>query len=136
MQWFVRHAVRAIFPMGGALPGVREERLKPLLADMMREAPGIFKLGIWAATFFFHLSPIVTVYLPVPAFLLPAGLLDKHAHRLMSHRWYHLRMLCYTLKFVGGLSWGMDPEVRKLIHVRPLGPDPGTFITSETVDPQ
>lgn len=121
MQWLARFAIRAIFP------GIREAELEPFVAQMMRESPLLMRLGIHVASLLFLLTPIATVYLPVPAVLLPKGLLDKHADRLLTHRVYALRMLPATLKFVGGICWAMSPEVREQVGMKKLAPDPGTW---------
>ncbi len=127
MQWFIRYAVYAVFPSGGKLKGAAETDFKPFLARFLSEANFTMKLGIWVAAFLFTVLPLFTVFLPLPAFLLPKRLLDKHANALMTSRFYLMRSLSFTLKMVGGVCWGMDPDVRRALNVAPLGPDPGTW---------
>ncbi len=127
MQWFIRYAICAIFPSGRTLKGADQTALKPFVAQFLRETNLTMKAGLWLAALLFTILPLFTVFLPLPAFLLPRKLLDKHADKLMTSRIYLLRSLVFTLKMVGGICWGMDADVRKKLGVAPLGADPGTW---------
>ena len=127
MIWFTRFAVEAIFPATDILPGVAETDLDSFLRDVHHRAPFTMRLGLWLATFVYMVSPIVTVYLPVPAFVLRGRCLERHTTRLLESRSYLVRQIVYLLKMVGGLCWGEHAEVRKRFGRAPLPPDPQTW---------
>jgi hypothetical protein len=127
VNWFTRFAIEAIFPSTEALPGVAETDLGPFLKDVRANAPPLMRIGLTAATFVFMISPILTVYLPVPAFVLRGRLLERHASRLLNHRSYVLRQIVYLLKMVGGLCWGEHAEARRRLGRPALPPDPRTW---------
>ena len=127
MGWFTEFAMRAVFPPTDALPGIAETDLTGFVRQLRREAPLLMRLGLWLATWFFIVTPLFTVFIPLPAFLLPSRLLAKHTERLFSSRSYIVRQLVYLLKMLGALCWGQDPEVRRRFGREPLPPDPGTW---------
>jgi len=128
--WLVRSAIVALYPSGGALPGAAECGIDESLARFRREAPTLLWVGAVAGALVFHLSPLFTVFVPLPAFLLPAGLLDKHASRIAGTRVYLLKQAIFLVKLVAGLCWGAHPEVRRRLALPPLPADPGTWRTS------
>lgn len=127
MSWFTHFAMRTLMPSGGKLKGMDETDYKGFLKNFGREAPLLMRIGFTASVLLFVFGPVLTVYLPVPAFLLPAGLLDKHTQRMCDHPVYVIRMSTYLVKMVAGIGWGMDPEVRASLKVPPLEADPGTW---------
>jgi hypothetical protein len=72
-------------------------------------------------------SDLFTVFVPLPAFLLPAKLADKHAERVTSTDVYLVRQAVFLVKLCAGLAWGADPQVRKRFAMAPLEQDPGTW---------
>ena len=110
MSWFTRFAIQAIYPSTEALPGVSETELRPFLKDLKANAPPLMRIGLMAATFVFMITPILTVYLPVPAFFLRGKLLERHASKLLSHRSYVLRQIVYLLKIGGRAVLGRAPR--------------------------
>lgn len=129
-RWLVRTAAAALYPRTPALPGALDCGLDAFLERYQREAPAPMWLGVVLGALVFHLTPLFTVFVPLPAFLLPAGLLDRHAARIASARPYLLRQAIFLLKLCVGLCWGADPAVRARLGLRPLPPDPGTWRTS------
>jgi len=127
MQWFIRHAMRALYPRTPELPGIEDTDLRGFLARYRRESSTLMWLGLWLGTLVFIASPVLTVYLPVPSFLLPRRLLDRHAHRAATSRLYLVRQAMLLLKLAAGLLWGADPEVRACFAMAPYPPDPGTW---------
>jgi hypothetical protein len=127
VSWFTRFAIQAIFPSTDALPGVEQTDLRSFLKDLKATSPPLMRIGLAAATCVFMISPILTVYLPVPAFLLRGRLLERHTSRLLNHRVYVLRQIVYLLKMVGGLCWGEDAEARRRLGRPALPPDPRTW---------
>jgi hypothetical protein len=125
--WLTRKALAATFPSTDQLPGLDRHDPTAALRHMVREAPLTIRAALFASVAVFHLSPLVTIGVPMPAFWLPAGLCDRHAYRLASHRIYLLRQTVLMLKTVGGLVWGALPAVRGGYGMGILPPDPGTF---------
>jgi len=127
VSWFTRFAIEAIFPPTETLPGIAETDLDGFLRDLHAEAPLLMRVGIWLATVVYMITPLFTVLLPVPAFLLRGRLLARHTDTLVSSRIYVIRQVIYLLKMVGGLCWGEHAEVRRRFGRPPLEPDPRTF---------
>ena len=114
----------ALYPRSEYFPGIAETDIGPFLTRFRREAPALFLLGLYAGLFLFIVTPLLTVYVPLPSFLLPRSLLDRHADRVASYPVYFLRSLVTVLKLVAGLCWGAHPLVRTRIGLPPLPPDP------------
>lgn len=127
MSWFARFALKAVFPSGGALPGIAETDLDGFLERLRAEAPPMVVLGLEAGAILFTFSPLITIGVPLPAFLLPPRLLELHANRLTSHPIYIVRQLMVALKTFAGLCWGADPEVRRAFNLTPYIADPGSW---------
>jgi hypothetical protein len=128
--WLVRSAIVALYPSGGTWPGAADCGLDDFLRKFRREAPSLVWLGVVLGALVFHFTPLFTVFVPLPAFLLPASLQDKHASRIGSAEVYLVRQAIFLLKMAAGLCWGADPEVRKRMALPPLPADPGTWRTS------
>jgi len=109
------------------MPGVEDADLKSFLADFWREAAPVMKLGMVLSTILYVLSPLFTVYVPLPLFFLPRGLRAKHADRASTSNLYLLRSATLLVKMVAGIAWGANPEVRRKFTLDPLPPDPGTW---------
>ncbi len=89
------------------------------------------RVGLSAGSFLFVVSPLLTLYIPLPVFFLPRGLQDKHAAKLASHPLYMVRQSVLLLRLVAGLCWGKHASVRKAYGLDPLIADPGTFRGAE-----
>lgn len=127
MLWLLRSAMVMTYPRTPGLPGIEDCALDEYLVRFKRETSWIIWLGTIAGAILFHLTPLLTVYLPLPAFLLPVGLRDRHAMRVMTTRIYLLRQAVWLVKLCAGLCWGADPQVRKRFALPPLPKDPGTW---------
>lgn len=130
MLWLVRSAIVMLYPRTPLLPGIEDCALDEHLAKFKSESPFLIWLGTVAGAIVFHLTPFMTVSLPLPAFLLPAKLRDRHATRITTTRLYLVRQAVFLVKLCAGLCWGADPEVRKRFALPPLGKDPGTWRTT------
>ena len=127
MLWLLRSAIVMIYPRTRELPGIEDCALDEHLERYRRETPWLVWLGTMVGALLFHLTPIITVYVPLPAFLLPAKLKDRHAMGIMTTRLYLVRQAVFLVKLCAGLCWGVDPEVRKRFALPPLPKDPGTW---------
>lgn len=129
-QWFIRHAMRALYPRTDALPGIEDCDDAAFLARYKRETSTLLWIGLLLATWVFVWTPLLTVYLPLPSFLLPKRLLDRHAYRITYSRLYLLRQAVFLLKLTAGLCWGSHPEVRAEMAMDPYPDDPGEWRTA------
>ncbi len=125
--WLCKSALRANYPATETLPGVDETGLDAFVAQYRREAPGLMRVGFYLGVAVFHLTPLFTVFLPLPAFALPAKLRDRHAYKLATHPVYVLRQTTFLVKMIAGLCWGQHAEVRRRFGQGALPADPGTF---------
>ena len=116
-----------LYPSGGKLPGILETDIDQFLKEYRKDAPVVMQLGLTLSSLIFILSPIFTVLVPLPVFLLPPSLKDKHANRLANSRFYLVRQTILLLRLVAGLCWGKDNAVRAAMGMKPLNADPGTF---------
>jgi len=116
-----------LYPSGAGLPGILETDIDGFLDEYRKAAPAVMQVGLTLSSVIFILSPFATVFVPLPVFLLPASLREKHANRLANSRFYLVRQTILLLRLVAGLCWGKDTQVRAAMGMKPLGADPGTF---------
>lgn len=121
--------LQTTFPPFGDLPGLQRPATLIFLRKLFADSPPLIRIALLASTAVFILSPVITVFVPLPAFLLPRPLLDRHAHKLATHPVYILRGVMLMIKTIGGLQWGADVEVRAKLAMQPYPPDPDTFRT-------
>ena len=127
MGWVVRYAMRMMMPAEGSLPGVQDTQLVPFLRELRRDAPFTIRLGLILGSWLFVFGPLFTIFVPLPAFLLPRKWREKHAQRATAHPVYLFRQAVLLVKMFAGLCWGRDPAVRARFDMAPLDPDPGTW---------
>jgi hypothetical protein len=125
--WIVKFAMCTMMPRSDTLPGIGDTDVDGFLRRMKREADPLYWLGLVVGGIVFMLSPLLTVYLPLPAFFLPKALLARHSDRILSHRIYVLRQAVFLVRLSAGMCWGADEKVRSLFALAPYLPDPGTF---------
>jgi hypothetical protein len=125
--WLIRFAMCVMMPPIDGLRGIGDTRVDDFLRRMQREAEPLYWLGLVVGAVVFMLSPIVTVYLPVPAVLLPEKLLARHSERIVSHRIYILRQAVFLVRLSAGMCWGADQDVRASFALSPYPGDPGSF---------
>lgn len=105
--------------------------VRGFLRRYRRDSTFLMWLGLLAGTALFVWTPILTVYWPVPSFLLPRAVLDRHAHRITGTSVYLLRQGIFLVKLAAGLCWGADPAVRAKLALAPYPADPGTWVEGE-----
>ncbi len=134
MVWLVRSAIAALYPRverdGRVIPGADDCGLDAFLRRFRAESPALVWLGTVLGALVFHFTPLLTVLVPLPAFLLPRGLLDRHAARISVTGVYLLRQAIFMLKLPAGLCWGADARVRESFALPALPADPGTWRSS------
>ena len=128
MGWLTLQALDAVLPGHENCPGVAAcSRGPAVLAELRREAPFEMRLILILAVWLWLLTPIFTVFVPLPAVLLPRGLKYRHTDRLTTTPIYLVRQVALVLKQIAGLAWGQDPQVRQAYGLAPYGDDPGTW---------
>jgi hypothetical protein len=124
--WLARSAMVTFYPRTERFPGLEDMPVDAYLARYKRECAPIMWLGFVLGTLFFHATPLFTVFIPLPAFMLSAATRERHAQRLTSHPWYYVRQPVFLVKMIAGLLWGSDPAVRDRLGLDPYPADPGT----------
>lgn len=119
-----------LYPRTDDWPGAEDCELDAFLERFRKESTALMWLGVVLGAIVFHLTPILTVRRPLPAFLLSPELGDRHAHAISSIDVYLIRQSIFLVKLPGGLVWGMHPSVRERFALRALEGDPGTFRAS------
>lgn len=130
MNRLLAHVLGALYPRTEHFPGIVDTGLAEFLVRLRREAAPLMRLGLYAGCLLFVLSPLFTVHVPLPSFLLPRRLLDRHADRITQVRPYAVRSLMMLVKMVAGLCWGAAPEVRARFGLPPLPADPKDWRTT------
>ncbi len=120
----------AFYPRTDELPGLEDTGIDAFLVQFRRETTSLMWLGVLAGTFVYFVSPLITIFVPLPAFLLTKRLRDKHAFNLGAHPIYLVRQTAMLVKLPAGLCWGRHPDVRAKFALPPLPPDPDTWRTT------
>jgi hypothetical protein len=123
-------AMADFMPRTAALPGIADTDVHGFLRKMRREADPAYWLGLVIGTIVYNITPPLTVYLPLPACVLPAKLRDLHARRIVETKSYVIRQAVFLVRLSAGMCWGGDPVVRARFALAPYAADPGTFRTS------
>jgi hypothetical protein len=122
----VRAAMSDLMPSTEDLPGVDRTDLTEFLRALRRESTRIYWLGVVLGSIIYTLTPVLTVGWPVPAFILPARLRDRHAEGIVGSNLYLVRQSVFLLRLSAGMCWGMHPLVRERLALPPYPGDPGT----------
>ena len=119
-----------LYPAAEGVPGVEETDLNGFLMRCRQDVPPLIRLAMKGAAMVYALAPLFTVGVPLPSFLLPPRLRDKHASKMSECRFYQIRQLIGLLKWMAALCWGQDPKVRKALGLEAYSADPGTWRAS------
>ncbi len=122
-----RYAMELCLPSGGPLKGVGETDVDGFFDQVASDVPLLLQAGVVAASAMIVVTPVLTLGIPAPVFVLPERLRDEHVHRLSTHRIYMVRQLTTVLKMAAGMQWGRDADIRESVGAGDLGPDPGTW---------
>ena len=120
-------ALCALFPSEGGYPGLDQMEMEEFLKQIEPEIPRTVWLGLVAGAALFTFSPIITIGVPLPSYLLPNRLRDRHACNSSTHPIYLVRQSTLLLKTAGAMRWGADPRVRTMNNLPPYREDPGTW---------
>ncbi len=123
----VRSAIVLLYPRTEDLPGAEDCDLDAFLERYRSETTPLVWLGVVLGAVVFHLTPILTVHVPLPAFALSPKQADRHANEIASTDHYVLRQAIFLLKLVAGLAWGQNAAVREVFALTKAAPDPDTW---------
>jgi hypothetical protein len=123
------HVLKALYPASAGLPGLEEMDPLAFTGEILEDSPWLMRLGAVGATLLFVALPIWTVYWPVPSFMLPAGVLDRHAAAVCDSDVYIIRNASFLLKMFAGLHWARQGAVRRHFALPAYPPDPDTWRT-------
>lgn len=112
-----------VFPSTPQLPGLDAIDCQPLLRNLSAQAPFTIRATMHLSVLLFCLTPILTLGIPLPAFLLSKAQVDRHAQKLSMSSIYLLRQIMLMIKTIGGLIWGAAPEVRQKFGMVPYPGD-------------
>ena len=127
LEWMIRSAMRDLYPRTEHFPGIADFDDTAFIARFRRESSGLLWLGVVAGMVLYVLTPIFTVFVPLPSFWLPARLRDRHARKIVGARFYLPRQAVFLLKMVAGLCWGAHPSVRQKLGLPPYPADPDEY---------
>ena len=116
------------------MPGIEDTDLDAFLLRFRSESSGLLWLGVVAGALVFAITPILTTGVPLPAFLLPRGLRDRHANRIATHPIYLLRQAVMLVKLAAGLCWGGHPKVRAAFALPPYADEPPSWRESSRTE--
>ena len=131
----VAWTIEVMFPAAAGLPGAVDTDVVAFVRQLKSESSTVYWTGNVLGAMVFMVTPILTVYWPVPAILLPAGVLDRHANRVADHPLYLVRQAMLLVKVTGAMCWASHPSLREKWALPPYGPDVGTFRPSSTATP-
>jgi len=129
MRTLVTFAASAMLPPVDGIPGTVDTGLREFVGKMLREAAFMYKLGVVAGSLLFWMTPLITIGMPLPANLLSADALNRHAFAFATSRITVFRQMALLIKMVAGFCWGVDDGIRERHGMAPLPADPGTWRT-------
>ncbi len=124
-RWLLAHSAAAMMPSVARLPGAKDGgHLDEVVSAVLRESSWLMWLGLVGAAVGFMLSPVTTVGWPLPSWLLPKSVLDRHAAAFSAHPLYPLRQSATLIKLAASFAMARDPRVREALALGPDLPDP------------
>ena len=130
MLWLIKFAMQTMMPRAAGLPGIEDCDVDAFLRNMRRDADMLYWLGLVLGALTFAFTPLFTVFVPLPAFLLPKKLLERHCEKILVSKIYLLRNAVFLVRLSAGMCWGAHPSVRERFSLSPYAADPGTFRAS------
>ena len=127
MNALVRWAMCAMMPPTAALPGVADTDIDAFVRKYRAETNWMMWLGLLGGSFVVLVTPVITVGLPVPGFLLSKKRLELHVSRIAMSRIYTFRQAVFLVKMGAGMCWAAHPSVRERLGLPPYPADPGTW---------
>ena len=127
MRAILRFVMNATMPAYDDMPGNKDTKIDAFLDEFAANAAPIIRLGFYAAAVVYVISPIITLKVPLPAFLLSSEKQVLHMEKYSESRNVIMAQLWMLQKMISALCWGMDDAVRAYFGYQPFEGDPGTF---------
>lgn len=125
----MRQAMCALYPTTDDLDGVDRTGVDAFLERYRQETTPLMWTGVVLGAAVFAATPLFTIGVPLPAFLLSEERLDRHADAITGHPLYLVRQSVFLVKLAAGLCWGQSPAVRERLGLEPYPADPTTWRT-------
>jgi hypothetical protein len=129
MNFLICSAMRALMPTTENLPGIDQTGVAEFVKQMRAESTFWYFLGVAVGALVFTITPVITIGVPLLAFMLPKKALDRHTAKIAYSKCYLLRSALLLVKLNAGMCWGRDPKVCALFNLKPDPADPGTWRT-------
>ncbi len=129
MNFLICSAMRALMPATEDLPGIDDTGVVEFVKQMRAESTHWYFLGVAVGALVFAITPLITIGVPLLAFMLPKKALDRHAAKIAYSKCYLIRSALLLVKINAGMCWGRDPKVRAIFNLEPDPADPGTWRT-------
>ncbi|MSP55049.1 MAG: hypothetical protein EXR69_05510 [Myxococcales bacterium] len=126
----IRSAMCDLLPAAGGLPGVHDTGITAFLTQLRRETTSLTWVGLCLGAVLYALTPVLTIGVPLPSFMLSPERRDRHANGITNTQIYLLRQAVVLLKMYACMCWGQDANVRRHFQIAPYPADPGTFRAS------
>ncbi len=120
-------AMNEVMPPHDGMPGIIDTNAEAFLKEFKKNAHPIMRLGFWASVWVYVLSPVFTVYIPLPAFLLSEKKRFQHMEIYSNSHSFVFSQLWLLQKMITGMCWGMDDKVRAYYGYQPYSPELGDF---------
>lgn len=130
MIWIMRTAMLPMMPPTDDLPGLEKGPLDAYLRQFRRETNGMTLLGVVAGSVIFIISPMITIGVPLPSFMLSERLVDRHAFKVCTSPIYLIQQAMFLIKMYAGFAWGNQPTVRQALALPPYPDEPSQWRTS------
>ena len=128
--WLLRSAMLPLMPSGHGIPGLEREPLDAYLRRFCSEANAATQLGVLVSALVFVISPMFTIYVPLPSVWLSPRLLDRHADKIANSPLYLVKQANFLLKMYAGFAWGVQQGVRESLALEPYPEDPDAWRTA------
>lgn len=116
-----------VMPRHDDLPGIVDTSVGDFLDEFKQHAHPIMRLGFFLSVWVYVLSPVFTVGIPLPAFLLSEKKRIAHMQAYSSSHNFVFSQLWMLQKMVAGMCWGADDKVRAYFGYSAYRAEPGDF---------
>ena len=109
------------------LPHIAETEIKEFLEKFQKEAVFTLRMVVFLCLLAWIFTPLLTIFVPLPTFLLSKKMCEKHTRKLTTNKIYILRQTMMLLKQFVGLIWGANNKIRNSINLKPYESNPDRF---------
>jgi hypothetical protein len=120
-------AMNELMPAHDDMPGIFDTKAEDFLKEFKANAHPIMRLGFFLSVWVYALSPVFTIGIPLPAFLLSEQKRLAHLDKYANSRNFVFSQLWMLQKMITAMCWGMDDKVRAYYGYEPYPEEPGNF---------